>query len=256
MRHLHAILAAMFLSSAFLANSPAADKGKVETGTSPKGKQQFFYYVPATLAKDKKAPLILSYHGAMGKGSGEIGQWTAAADKYGWIIACPTSDLAGARTKPGQARRLKVADFTKEAETALSIVTFLKGKFAIDDDKIMVTGFSGGGHPAFWLGFTHPEVFRYVVLRSANFPTYLPGAAAQDAKLKEAVQKATKDSRIYFFYGEKDHPILLGEAPKSIGWLQSLKPTHLKVEKLPAGGHSSRADLAVAWFAGELGLPK
>ncbi len=252
---------ALSLALAFLLPAAAARAGKRERGKkrkkppakavparSPKHNLDFWYYVPASAKGKRKVPLVLSYHGANGNGGGEIRMWQALAEKHGFIVACPTSRLAGAGQKAGVARRVNPQEYFTEAEAALSIVEMLTKKFKLDRRFVMVTGFSGGGNPSYWLGFIHPEVFPFLCTRCGNFPSLLPGLANAMPQLGAQVREAARNSYIYVFYGENDHPILLREIPNTIRVLQSLKAAHLKIQKVPGMKHQSRPEMAADWF--------
>ncbi|MCX7933658.1 MAG: alpha/beta hydrolase-fold protein [Planctomycetota bacterium] len=223
---------------------------------SPKGDQEFWYYVPQCYdpkaKKTKRLPLVLSYHGAGSTGQAEISSWRALAEQYGFVVACPTSLLAGAGQAAGAVRQVKPEEFFQESEAALSIVASLKEKLPIDDRKVMVTGFSGGGNPAYWLAFTHPEIFPFACLRCGNFPMLLPRLAETQPEIKQAVENAAKASRFYIFWGEKDHPIILGEIDRTLAWVNALHPAHCEQERVMGLGHESRPDKAAAWFAAAL----
>ncbi len=220
---------------------------------SPKGDQDFWYYVPTCFdpkaKKPKRLPLVLSYHGAGGTGQAEISGWKALAEQYGFVVACPTSILAGAGQAAGAQRPVKAEEFFQESESALSIVDFLKEKLPLDDRRVMVTGFSGGGNPTYWLAFAHPEIFRFACPRCGNFPMILARLAESQLEVKKAVEAAAKASWFYIFWGEKDHPIILGEIDRTLAWVNALQPGHCKQEKVLGLGHESRPEKAAAWFA-------
>lgn len=231
--------------------------GTLQSAKSPVNDQEFWYYVPNSVKGKKKVPFVLSYHGAMGRGDGEIKQWMKFADEHSFIVACPTSDFAGANTKAGTPLHVPPGSFVKEIATILSIVDFMQAKFDIDRRYRMITGFSGGGIPTYWFGMTHPHIFRFVCPRSANFPPILVTAHQEHPQLKKLfdtgeikknIDTAARESYIYVFWGSEDHQIILQSIQQIIAWLKSLEPAHLKFEKIEGMKHQSRADLAVKWF--------
>jgi len=231
---------------------PAAGGGQLQRATSPENAQEFWYYVPNSAKRKKRVPFVLSYHGAMGNGEAEIRQWTKFADEHGFIVACPTADLAGARTQAGAAANFTQADFIKEIATITSIVKYMQDHFPIDGRFRMITGFSGGGIPTYWFGLTHPHIFRFVCPRSGNFPPLVAAFHQQNPEVRRLIEQAAASSFLYVFYGEKDHPVILQTAPQTIAWLRQLQPRHLQVEQVPGMGHDSRVDLAVKWFVGAM----
>ena len=231
---------------------PADDnpKGTLLSGKSPQGELDYWYYIPAGYTGKKKVPLVLSYHGAGGTGQAEIGGWKKLAEQYGFIVACPTSEFAGAGHQAGVPMAFKPEEAEQEVIGALSIVKFLKEKYAIDPRRVLVTGFSGGGNPTYFLSFTHPEVFPFACPRCGNFPSTLQHLSALPEN-KATFEQAAQKSHFYIFYGEKDHPIILGSIDATLNWVNSLHPAHCKIEKVPGLGHSSSPDKAAKWFADE-----
>ena len=51
----------------------------------------------------------------------------------------------------------------------LSILSGLAYRYNLDRANIMITGFSGGGFPSYFVGLRNPEVFSVVAARKCNF---------------------------------------------------------------------------------------
>jgi len=231
--------AAAILSSA---SPPAADK----IARCSLQNREFWYYAPAALSPLRPAPLVLSYHGAGSDGRRELDLWQPLAAQYGFIVACPTSRLAGAGQAVGARRLVSAAEFEAETATALAIVEYLRRHFAIDAQRVMVTGFSGGGNVAYWLAFTQPDIFPFFCSRSANFPARLR-RYADTAAGQAQVRRAAAQSRIGIFWGEADHPLVCAELPDTLAWIKQWQPRFCLLEELP-GGHQPHAARAALWF--------
>ncbi len=210
---------------------------------------RFGVYVPKRYSPEDPIPLVVSSHGAGGSGPGELGGWQGQADKYGFIVICPSYKIAGQGGSSLRELRRRVA----EDDRMLSdIMKRAFGSFHIDRKHVLHTGFSGGGVPTWYIAMNHPEWFTALCFRSGNFyGEFMP--------LKDATWR---NRPIYIFWGTKDHPIILkkspvfrnaGEGPKALEFLEKrVRATKLKKEILDGGGHASRADLAAKWFAEEV----
>jgi hypothetical protein len=112
----------------------------------------------------------------------------------------------------------------------------------------MITGFSGGGNPSYYSGLRHPDLITHICTRGGNFaPQWIPTDEAQIAAGKDRLE-------IFIFYGEHDHPLILGEggnpgqAQQAYDALTKAGYSHVTIEKVPGMKHESRAKKAAEWF--------
>ncbi len=242
----------LFFSLTLLSPAYAAGSKAVKDLT-PEHNMDFWYYVPKQ-AQTKPSPLVLSYHGAGGTGGGEIKQWIPLADKNGFSIACITSPFAGSNTKAGQNMKITPDIYKKETEAALSVVEFMKKKAKVQEEFVMITGFSGGGNPTHFIGFLNPEVFGFICARCGNYPMMLSRIYDQGGEGEAVLKKTAGKTRVYYFWGEKDHPIILGMLKNTsylvnpLKFFEKIQVKHLKTEMIPGMGHRSKADKAAQWF--------
>jgi polyhydroxybutyrate depolymerase len=168
---IHAVLFAA-IASCLLAGWPAnaaareaeSSMGQLEVpGESPVA-----IYRPASLKQGTPAPLVFLLHGSSGEGASMLrgSSLKAAADKHGFIIAAPTGAIAlakgyawnipGVVTADGKAPGAGDRD---DVNYLLSILDLLAKQGAIDRSRVYVTGISGGGRMASWLGCVAPTRF-------------------------------------------------------------------------------------------------
>ena len=102
----------------------------------------------------------------------------------------------------------KLAPEVEDEEVLLSIFNEVAANFRVNRRAVMVTGFSGGGNPSYHTGLRHPDVITHICTRGGNFaPQQMP----TDEKVLAAGKKRMQ---IYIYYGDNDHPLILGEGGK------------------------------------------
>lgn len=220
---------------------------KAESSTYNNGK--FAVYVPKQYDGKTPLPVVVSAHGVDGNGEQEIAGWIPYADKYGWIVVCP-SYLSAAKN----GKMTEMSKYLREDAMMLNeIMRRVFGSFPVERRLVMHTGFSGGGAPTWYVAMSMPDIFNTLCFRSANF--YGSGA------FLSSNLAAWRERPIYLFWGENDHPIIVtkgnagdnGDGPAGLEYVERRLRCHkLKHEVLPGGKHEPRIDLAAKWFAEEV----
>jgi len=101
----------------------------------------------------KPAPLIIALHSYGGAPDEQLRAWKNTAEKLGAVLAVPS---AIRRHPNGGFQWL----FIDESEwIILKALEDAKADLAIDESKVIVTGFSQGGNMAFLVATRHPELF-------------------------------------------------------------------------------------------------
>lgn len=234
----------VLLCSVAAAAEPPPKTGEVLHRTSIKHGRPYSLYIPSSYSPRASMPLVLSSHGRNGSGKGEIGQWVGLAKQYGFIVACP--DMCTATVNRPTTSNLRPEQ--EDDEVLLSIFEELAGYFRINRRAVMITGFSGGGNPSYYTGLRHPDVITHICTRGGN---WAPQWLVTDKKLLEAGQKRLD---IYIYYGDKDHPLILGEngqpgqAQVAYDTLTKAGYPKVKLEMIKGMGHQSRPAIAAGWF--------
>lgn len=125
----------------------------VHVHTLPDGYQSaIFYYVPKSYDASKPSPLVLWLHGAVSsdkpeRGKGQWSVWKEEADRQGWILCAPS----------GSARTL----WWKAAgeDHVLEAVRHVSARYAVDRNRVLVTGFSDGASGAWSLGARYADAW-------------------------------------------------------------------------------------------------
>lgn len=117
---------------------------------------RYALYVPTTYRAERPYPLIVCLHGAGFGGDAYLDRWQPRlGDAY--ILACPTVDGG--------------AWWTPEAETlALAVLADVQRAYAVDPDKVFLTGMSNGGTGTFLIGLNHSDRFAALVPMASALP--------------------------------------------------------------------------------------
>jgi len=173
---------------------------------------------PEALDLDRPAPLIIALHGYGDHAENYPRLWGGAAERMGAILAVPF----GAR-RVGTGRAWGDVD---EAETILELtLEAVKERYEVDEEQIVLTGFSQGGFMAMALGVRHPGLFVGVIpmaggyIREIDLPPVASGG----------------DPRYYFLVGARDRAV--DEVRRAAGDFK-VAGYEVKLRVLPGTGHT------------------
>ena len=220
-------------------------KTKQVTWTNPhtNGVATYHAYVPAKLAtagKDRY-PLLVFLHGAGGDGAGLANgkPWQDAADKLGLIFVAPSSH--------------KSCDWSYHEDCmsqVVMLVQHLKRRYPVDDDRVVLSGFSMGGRGSFSVGVAYPDPYCGVVPVAGTI-----GAVQNTSDLSvhkkyccPHVENAL-NLRLHYISGDQDVPLLLYQNRGCEQCLKTMDNEYVYTE-LPGVGHTIPMDTwnkAVAW---------
>lgn len=109
---------------------------------------------PKNYDPNKPAPLIIALHSYGGRPEEQLAVWKEAAERLGAVLVVPS---AIRRHPSGGYQWL----FMDESEwIVLKTLEDAKRDLAIDESKVIVTGFSQGGNMAFYVATRHPHLFK------------------------------------------------------------------------------------------------
>ncbi len=143
-------------------NTPVQPKLMVEPTTG----RVYYLYVPSTYRRGVPAPLIVTCHGTdpFDVAAYQVGEWKMLAERHGCILVCPKLTSTDGIFGAGSTGRL-----LRDERLIMSIIGQMHYLYDIDRQNVLMTGFSGGGFPVFFVGLRHPDVFTAVVARNCNF---------------------------------------------------------------------------------------
>jgi dienelactone hydrolase len=225
-----------------LPGKPGLHIATTEASDFAEGK--FAVYIPEGYSHQKGPyPLVVSAHGATANGAIEVIAWKSLAEKYGFVVVCPSYRIASTEA------RFDAEGLEEYREVLKDIMERVFASLHIDRRFVLHTGYSGGGNPT-WLAMDRPEWFTALAFRSANF--------FGETKYGELEKEAWAERPILTFWGSQDHPIILSEGAfpgkgEGAAGLEFLRDTvgckRLTHQVIKDGPHANRSDFAADWFA-------
>lgn len=100
----------------------------------PDARGEFHLYVPESLGGSEARPLVVALHGGMGHGRDFLWTWLREARSRRFLLLAPTS--------AGPTWSLMGPD--ADRQRLLSSVEFVRERFSVDGDRILLTGLSDG----------------------------------------------------------------------------------------------------------------
>lgn len=145
-----AFLLVLFCALFYAGTGEATFFGEVKTGLQNVANDRYGYslFVPPNYTPERKWPLVIALHDEGKLGEDYIKGWTAAAKEHGVIVFCPTYEAIHQGNAP-VAQDSRIIKLKHEIET----------QYEIDSKRVLITGFSFGGHYAFYLGLRYPNEF-------------------------------------------------------------------------------------------------
>jgi len=196
----------------------------------------YYLFVPYSYRSDRPAPLIVTCHGTdpFDVAAYQIGEWKKLAENHGCILICPKMVATDGILGAGGIGRL-----LQDERLILSIFGQLHFLYNIDRKNVLLTSFSGGGFPVYFVGLRHPDVFSVVSARNCNFNR----RAVEGWYPPEAL-----DTPVKVYYGQKDPAAIRSQSAKAIRFLREAGFRTVAAEVIPGSGHQRRPEVAMKFF--------
>ena len=195
----------------------------------------YYLFVPDSYQSNTPMPLLVSCHGTppFDIADHHIKMWKMLAQENGFIVVAPELMATDGLIGDGP-----IVGMLANERFILSILSQLSYRYNIDRANIMITGFSGGGFPTYWVGLRHPDIFSTIVAQNSNFSRHnVDGWYPEEAK----------NSKIMVYYGSNDPLPIKLQSRAAINYLNEKGFTvHTKV--LAGQGHQRRPDVAMEFF--------
>jgi predicted esterase len=210
--------------------------GKVWYGNDTVTGRGMYIYIPMKYRKDTPMPILVSCHGTPPWDIAEHHSrtWKWYAENYGFILLCPKLEGTDGIFGSGATGGMK-----SDERTILSMISTLSYRYNVDRNNIWITGFSGGGFPAYWVGLRNPDVFSCIVAQNANF---------NEGNTAGWYPSDTKNSglKMMIYYGEVDPAPIQIQSENAIRYLRSAGFS--PYAKVIPGGHARHPEVAMAWL--------
>jgi poly(3-hydroxybutyrate) depolymerase len=201
----------------------------------PSTGRDYYIYVPSTYRHDRPAPLIVTCHGTPPYDVAEhhIREWKMLAEQNGCIVVAPK--LIGTDGVLGDG---PIVGMISNEKYILSLISLLGYRYNLDRANMMITGFSGGGFPTYWVGLRNPDVFSTVVSRSGNFSR---------GNLDGWYPPEGKRVNIMVYWGENDPGAIRGQSHQAVEYLRE-HGFDVETLELPGTGHERHPEVAMKFF--------
>lgn len=242
-----AVLAALILSGCAEQPWRTADgrivTGRIDYQKEPVTGRTYHLYIPTRYTPDRRWPLVVTAQGTFpfDQAQAQRDRWVTVAEREGLIVCSPDMDSANGllsipadRTPP---------ELERDEDATLRILREVSYRYNIDSEAVMITAYSGGGFAAQFIGLHHPDFFRCIVGRDANFSVNL---------VSPAFAERARHMHVYLYYGAIN---LLGFElmhQEAARWFESHRFANFVMSKLP-GGHSSNEAEAARYFLDIIG---
>ncbi|MCE5277564.1 MAG: hypothetical protein ABFD92_14435 [Planctomycetaceae bacterium] len=195
----------------------------------------YWIYVPSTYSPERAAPLIITCHGTPPFDVSEmhIREWKMLGERNGCIILAPALEGTDGILGDGPLGSMQVCE-----RSILSLVSMVGYRYNIDRANIMITGFSGGGFPAYFVGLRHPEIFNVVVARNCNFSE----SNLHDWYPTDAVQMP-----VMVYWGENDPLTIILQSRNAVNYLRS-RGFIVDTSVVAGAGHDRHPEFAMAFM--------
>lgn len=211
-----------------------------------KSRCTYYMYVPSGYEPARRWPMVVTLHGTHGFDSArtQAKEWRGLAEEHGFLVLAPTLKSTQGILPVGRSARLR--ELAKDERRVLEAIAEIKKKYSVDEQAVMITGFSSGGYPTYYIGLRNPELFSAMAARTCN----------ADLKIIETIPitERTRAMPVLIFFSKTGvNPIYSGHNPvatqswAAFRYLRQQKCTKARI-KAVEGGHHRKARLAFEFW--------
>ena len=164
----------------------------------------FSLYIPEYLDPKTPVPLVIAMHGGTGHGADFLWSWLREARTRGFILMSPTS----------QQDTWSLMGEEHDLAPLHGMLNFIRGRWAIDDEKILLTGMSDGGTYSLMAGCHENSPFTHL----APFSGVLHPDLVMTGDVRHIVNRP-----VYITHGTED-------------WMFPVEMAHMAEQQLTASG--------------------
>jgi len=216
--------------------------------TEPITKTRYWRYVPSYYSEDRDWPLVVTLHGTNpwdGR-TRQILEWKDTAERHGLIVVAPQlASTQGAVPIIPSVWYVKEGDLRHDECMILAVIDHVVRTYRIDEESILLSGFSSGGFPLYYVGLRNPDRFDMLIARNCNSTPRL----FEKIELTDEAKKLP----IAVFWGKDDLPAIREQSWEAFRYLRE-HGCEQAARKVTRGGHLRRPD--VAWQLWSQRLPR
>jgi len=216
--------------------------------TEPITKARYWRYVPSNYSQDRDWPLVVTLHGTNpwdGR-TRQMLEWKDTAERQGLIVVAPQlRSTQGPVPVIPSVWYARQKHLQRDERAILAVIDHVVRNYRVDEQSILLTGFSSGGFPLYYVGLRHPEKFSMLIARDCNSTK----AVFEGVELTDAARKLP----IAVFWGKDDLATIRQQSWEAFRYLRE-HGCENTTRKVIRGGHLRRPD--IAWRLWSQHLPK
>ncbi len=233
----------LLIAAGLLAGCPVTQRQDTPVAarrlSDPASGAKYWLYVPSNYDDQSSWPLVITLHGSkVWDGSKrQMKEWKYLAQKQGFLVAAPKVRSAeGILPTIGWAGQL-----AHDENVVLSVIDRIVADYpAVDPDAVLLTGFSAGGYPMYYIGLRNPERFDMMIARACN----------SSMKIFENIEitDQVRSLPIAIFWGKDDLSLIQNQSWQAFRWLRENR-CFKTTRQMLAGGHLRRPGKAYNLWA-------
>jgi predicted esterase len=194
---------------------PPAEPGELkERLTDGFGQEtDLWIVVPRSYSPERPAGVLIVLHGLGGNGGQAKDLLADFAQEKNFILVCPT-----AQKEPATAQNEDAMDFTaamfkhwwsyREGSIPLAALSLVKRRYAIDENRVILSGASMGGFGTWNIGLRYPDRFAGLLPVCGGI-SRMEFAGPRDDKMRNVLLNVFH-TPVYFIHGDQDEVVPVG----------------------------------------------
>ncbi len=213
--------------------------GRIRHFTESTTRTEYRLYVPTNYTDKRRYPLVVTLHGTyIWDGPlRQVSEWGALAEEKELIVVAPhLKSVQGILPVPDG---LWYKDLERDERGVLAVIDEVAMEYNVDPDAILLTGFSAGGYPLYYIALRNPERFNMVIARACNSSIKV----LDQIKLSDSA----RDLPIVIFCGKDDLSLIRKQSWSAFRWLRRHRCYRVDHKEI-RGGHLRRPDVAYRYW--------
>jgi predicted esterase len=206
--------------------------------TEPVTGADYWLYVPSSYTADRDWPLVVTLHGTEpwdGR-TRQILEWKDTAERNGLIVVAPALESTqGPVPVIPSVWYASEQGLRRDERVILAVIEQVRRNYRIDGHAILLTGFSSGGFPLYYVGLRNPTFFDMLIARDCN--------STLELFRRIEISQDAKKLPIMIFWGRDDLQTIRDQSWDAFRYLREHGCLQTQ-QQVIRGGHLRRPDLA------------